>query len=241
MSHRLQRTTRCRLQPRRPAIGPPSHRLGGRFGRLPRRRQRRRRLTATVQDPPGAHPRSPELARIEAVLFVAREPVSIRRLVKLAGLPDGSRARVLLRDLQQLHDAEGAAFRIEHIGGGFQLLTRSPLGPWVRRLLASPAETRISAAALETLAIIAYRQPVTRADIEAIRGVGSEDMLRQLLDRDLVAVGGRTEDLGRPNVYLTTRRFLRAFGLARIEDLPPIAPPAPLAASGEPRTTGEAG
>jgi segregation and condensation protein B len=175
------------------------------------------------------------------VLFVSREPVSIRRLVKLAGLPDGSRARALLRDLQQVHDAEGAAFRIEHIGGGFQLLTRSPLGPWVRRLLASPAETRISAAALETLAIIAYRQPVTRADVEAIRGVGSEEMLRQLLDRDLVAVGGRTEDLGRPNVYLTTRRFLRAFGLARIEDLPAIAPPAPLAGSGDLRATGGAG
>ncbi len=77
------------------------------------------------------------------MLFVSREPVSIRRLVKLAGLPDGSRARALLRDLQQVHDAEGAAFRIEQIGGGFQLLTRSPLGPWVRRLLASPAETRI--------------------------------------------------------------------------------------------------
>ena len=75
-------------------------------------------------------------------------------------------------------------------------------------------------AALETLAIVAYRQPVTRAEIESIRGVGSEEMLRQLLDRDLLAIGGRTEEIGRPNVYATTKRFLRVFGLSKIEDLP---------------------
>jgi len=189
---------------------------------------------------PGPSARTAELARIEAVLFVNREPVPVRRLAKLAGLPDGSRARALLRDLQRLHDAEGAAFRVEQVGGGFQLLTRSPLGPWVRRLLASPTETRLSSAALETLAIVAYRQPATRADIEAIRGVGSEEILRQLLERDLVAVGGRTDDLGRPNVYVTTRRFLRTFGLARIEDLPPIGP-ADEAVAGEPARVGAVG
>jgi segregation and condensation protein B len=101
----------------------------------------------------------------------------------------------------------------------------------VRRLLDTPPENRLSAAALETLAIVAYRQPVTRAEIEAIRGVGCEDMLRQLMERDFVVIGGRTEDLGRPNVYITSRRFLQAFGLARIEDLPRIEPydPAPSA------------
>lgn len=81
---------------------------------------------------------------------------------------------------------------------------------------------KMSAAGLETLAIVAYRQPVTRAEIEAIRGVGSEEMLRQLLERDLVAIGGRAEELGRPNVYVTTRRFLEAFGLSRLEELPAI-------------------
>ena len=105
------------------------------------------------------------------------------------------------------------------IAGGFQLLTRPALGPWVRRLLATPPENRLSAAALETLAVVAYRQPVTRGEIEAIRGVGCEDMLRQLMERDFAAIGGRTEDLGRPNVYVTTRRFLQAFGLPKIEDL----------------------
>jgi segregation and condensation protein B len=169
--------------------------------------------------------RTDELARVEAALFIAREPLTTRKLAKLARLSDGTRARALLRELAALQDASGSAFRVEPIAGGFQLLTRSPFGPWVRRLLTTPVENRLSAAALETLAIVAYRQPVTRAEIDSIRGVGCEEILRQLMERDLVAVGGRTEELGRPNVYLTTKQFLRAFGLSRIEDLPDIGPP----------------
>jgi segregation and condensation protein B len=179
-----------------------------------------------VRPPPAAlaavHPRSEELARLEAVLFMAREPLSTRRLAKLARLTDGTRARSLVGELRRLQEASGAAFRVEAIAGGYQLLTRAPFGPWVRRLHDRPTEGRLSSAALETLSIVAYRQPVTRAEIEAIRGVGSEEMLRQLLERDLVAVGGRAEELGRPNVYVTTRRFLAAFGLARIDDLPVV-------------------
>lgn len=157
---------------------------------------------------------------------MAREPLSPRRLAKLAGLVDASRTRVIVRELRLLHDAAGTAFRVEQIAGGFQMLTRTPLGPWVRRLFDRPSTARLSAAAIETLAVVAYRQPVTRAEIEAIRGVGSEEIIRQLLERDLVAVGGRAEDLGRPNVYVTTRRFLAAFGLAKLEDLPPVDVPA---------------
>jgi segregation and condensation protein B len=192
----------------------------------PRRRPPRRRRAAPVSPEtvsPGPNLRSDELARLEAALYVSREPLSPRRLAKLARLPDGTRARSLLKELKKIHGSSGSAFRVEQIAGGFQLLTRGTFGPWVRRLLATPPETRLSAAALETLAIVAYRQPVTRAEVEAIRGVGCEEMLRHLLDRDFVAIGGRTEELGRPNVYQTTNRFLRAFGLARIEDLPRLA------------------
>lgn len=170
----------------------------------------------------GRHVRAEELARLEAALFVAREPLTLRRLAKLARLADGSRARVLVKELRRLQDESGSAFRVESIAGGVQLLTRAPFGPWVRRLMDSPPSHRLSTAGLETLAIVAYRQPVTRAEIEAIRGVGSEEMLRQLLERDFVAVGGRAEELGRPHVYVTTRRFLAAFGLSRLEDLPPL-------------------
>ena len=173
----------------------------------------------------GQHVRSEELARLEAALFLAREPLTIRRLAKLARLPDGTRARSLVKELRQLHDRSGSSFRVEQIAGGYQLLSRGPFGPWVRRLLDQPGGTRLSSAAMETLAIVAYRQPVTRVEVESIRGVGSEEMLRHLLERDFVAVGGRAEDLGRPNVYVTTRRFLAAFGLARIEDLPAVEAP----------------
>jgi segregation and condensation protein B len=158
--------------------------------------------------------RSHELSRLEAALFVAREPLPLARL------SDATRARSLLRKLNTLFDKSGTAFRIEHLAGGFQLITRPQFGPWVRRTLDYTAENRLSNAAMETLSIIAYRQPVTRAEIEAIRGVGSEEMLRQLLDRELIAIGGRSDDLGRPNFYVTSRYFLRIFGLGRIEELP---------------------
>ena len=208
----------------------PPHGLENR--RVPLRSRWRRQArtvphTSDEQTAPGLYRRSDELARLEAALFLAREPLSTRRLAKLARLSDGTRARVLIRELKRLQEEAGAAFRVEQVAGGFRLLTRASLGPWVRRLLGTPPETRLSAAALETLAIVAYRQPVTRAEIEAIRGVGCEDMLRQLMERDFVAIGGRTEDLGRPNVYVTSRRFLQAFGLAKIEDLPRIEPCAP--------------
>ena len=168
--------------------------------------------------------RSHELARLEAALFVAREPLPIRRLAKLARLSDATRARSLLKSLNTLFDKSGTAFRIEHLAGGFQLITRTQFGLWVRRTLDYSAENRLSNAAMETLSIIAYRQPVTRAEVEAIRGVGSEEMLRQLLDRDLIAIGGRSDDLGRPNFYITSRYFLRIFGLGRIEELPAMDP-----------------
>ncbi|MFM7034756.1 MAG: SMC-Scp complex subunit ScpB [Planctomycetia bacterium] len=177
----------------------------------------------------GGHPRSEELARLEAALFLAREPLTVRRLAKLARLTDGTRARVLLKELKGLLTDSGSAFRVEQIAGGFQMLTRGPFGPWVRRLLESPPDNRLSIPAMETLAVVAYRQPITRAEIEAIRGVGCEEMLRHLLERDFVAIGGRIEEIGRPNVYVTTRRFLQAFGLARIEDLPPMAASEPSA------------
>ena len=171
--------------------------------------------------------RSNELARLEAALFVAREPLPVRRLAKLARLSDATRARSLLKVLNALFDKAGTAFRIEHLAGGFQLITRAQFGPWVRRTLDYSTENKLSNAAMETLSIIAYRQPVTRAEVEAIRGVGSEEMLRQLLDRDLIAIGGRSDDLGRPNFYITSRYFLRIFGLGRIEDLPAIGPESP--------------
>jgi segregation and condensation protein B len=163
------------------------------------------------------------LRRLEAVLLLAREPLNSRKLSQYAGLADGTQARTLLRQLNDWYDEVGRAFRVEEVAGGYQLLSRRKFGKWLRRLSHVPGESRLSAPALETLAVIAYRQPVPRADIEAIRGVNCGEILRQLMERDLVRIGGRSEELGRPYLYATTRRFLNLFGLVGLEELPRAA------------------
>lgn len=163
------------------------------------------------------------LTRVEAILFLAREPLPSRKLSQYAVLADGTQARTLVRRLNERYDASGRAFRVEQVAGGYQLLTRRNLAPWLRRLAHMPREIRLSPPALETLAVIAYRQPVTRADIEAIRGVNCGEILRQLMDRDLVRIEGRSAELGRPFLYGTTKRFLELFGLNHLDDLPSAA------------------
>lgn len=170
--------------------------------------------------PAGPARRDARLGRVEAVLFVAGEPLNSRKIAELASLADGTEARTLIRQLNQRYDAQSSAFRVEAVAGGFQLLTRPKFGAWLRRLHQAPVETRLSAPALETLAVVAYRQPVVRAEIEAIRGVQCGEILRQLMERDLVRIVGRSEELGRPYVYGTARRFLQVFGLGSLDDLP---------------------
>lgn len=160
------------------------------------------------------------MARLEAVLFVAREPMTTRKLAQLAGLADGTEARTCVGRLNQTYEASLSAFRVETVAGGFQLLTRPRYSPWLRRLHQSRVETRLSSPAAETLAIIAYRQPVMRAEIEAIRGVKCGEIVRQLLERDLVRIAGKSDELGRPFLYATTRRFLQVFGLRDLDELP---------------------
>jgi segregation and condensation protein B len=160
------------------------------------------------------------LARLEAVLLLAREPVSTRKLAQLADLADGTAARTLVRRLRKLYDLEGTAFQVEELAGGYQLLSRPKFGPWLRRLFPDSQPPRLSTPGLETLAVVAYRQPVLRAEIEAVRGVGCGEILRQLMDRDLVRIMGRADDLGRPILYGTTKRFLRVFGLRNLDALP---------------------
>lgn len=175
----------------------------------------------------GGHRPSGELARdaavaaVEAALFLADEPLSLRKLAALAGLADAAAARRGVARLAELLAKDGSAFAVEELAGGYQLLTRPEFHPWVARLRQGAAAPPLGAAAREVLTIIAYRQPVTRADIEAIRGVGAADALRQLVERGLVRIAGRDDSLGRPVLYETTRRFLQAFGLRSLKDLPP--------------------
>jgi len=160
------------------------------------------------------------MRRLEATLFLAREPLSSRKLSQYAILADGTEARTLVRQLNQTYDGGDRAFRVEEVAGGFQLLTRPSFASWIRQVGAAPAETRLSPPAMETLAVVAFRQPVIRAEIEAIRGVACGEILRQLMERDLVRIDGRSEDLGRPYLYATNNRFLQLFGLKSLDDLP---------------------
>jgi segregation and condensation protein B len=164
--------------------------------------------------------RGGQLALVEAALLAADEPLTLRRLAAVAGLADAAEARRLVERLRSLYDQDGTAFQVEELAGGFQLLTRPEYHPWLARLRRAGNEMRLSAAARETLAIVAYRQPIARADVEAIRGVQSGDMLHQLMEKGLVRIAGRDESLGRPVLYATTRKFLQTFGLRNLRDLP---------------------
>jgi len=178
------------------------------------------RLGRRVDAAQGPTTRTERIARLEAVLFLARDPLGSRKLADLSGLADGTEARTLVRRLNRMYDLEGCAFRVVEVAGGFQLMSRPRFAPWLRRLSASPVEVRLSAPAMETLAVVAYRQPVLRAAIEAVRGVQCGEVLRQLMERDLVRIVGRSEELGRPFLYGTTRRFLQVFGLRHLDELP---------------------
>jgi segregation and condensation protein B len=165
--------------------------------------------------------RDPALGRVEAALFVADEPLAARKLAVVAAVGDAAEARRLVGRLRELYGAGGSAFQVEEVAGGYQLLTRAEYHPWLSRLGRQAPEARLSPAARETLTIVAYRQPVTRAEVEAIRGVGSGDVLKQLLERGLVRQAGHEDSLGRPALFETTRKFLQLFGLRSLNELPP--------------------
>ena len=164
--------------------------------------------------------RNTELALIEAALLAADEPLTLRRLATTSGIADAAETRKLVRQLQALYERDGSAFQVEEIAGGFQLLSRPEYHPWLARLKRAVAETRLSAPMRETLAIIAYRQPIMRADVEAIRGVQCSEILRQLMEKGLIRIAGRDASLGRPVLYGTTKKFLQVFGLKNLRDLP---------------------
>lgn len=163
-----------------------------------------------------------KIRRLEAVLLLSPEGISSRKMAKLAGLADATEARTLVRQLNLIYDSASRPFRVEESAGGFTIMTRSHFAAWLRRLNYIPGEMRLGQSAMETLAIVAYRQPVLRANIEAIRGVGCSEVLKQLMELDLVRISGRSEELGRPYLYGTTRRFLQMFGLRSADRLPRI-------------------
>ena len=160
------------------------------------------------------------MRRVEAALFLTREPISLRKIKQLADLSDQSETRTLVQLLNHYYDSVGRSFRVEGIAGGYMLMTRPELSSWLRRLVPKRQQIRLSSPAMETLAVVAYRQPVVRAEIDAVRGVNCGEILRQLMEIDLVRISGRSEELGRPYLYSTTGRFLKHFGLNNLDELP---------------------
>jgi segregation and condensation protein B len=189
------------------------------------------RLPAFYRQPPrqgreqvaqGALARDARLALVEAALLAADEPLTTRKLAAIVGLGSGGEARTLVRKLHAMYELDGTAFQVEEVAGGFQLFTRQEYHRWLVRLKRGGAELRLTGTARETLAIIAYRQPLVRADIEAIRGVHCGDVLRLLMEKGLIRIAGRHDSLGRPVLYATTRKFLQVFGLKSLKDLPQV-------------------
>ncbi len=162
-------------------------------------------------------------AALEAVLFVATEPVPRSRLYELFSERDRAAAEEALQALVDRYDpADDRGIYLEHVAGGLRLVTRAELNSYLRKFFEVTGRTRLSLAALETLAIIAYRQPITGPEIQDLRGVSSSGVLKTLLERRLVKIAGRKKVVGKPFLYRTTREFLMHFGLESLEDLPPL-------------------
>jgi segregation and condensation protein B len=159
-------------------------------------------------------------AVVEALLFAADEPLSSRQLANLVEDATPAAIDALVAELDQEYAREGRAFQIQAVAGGWRVVTRPEYASWVRRMRESGRAGRLSQAALETLSIIAYKQPATRGELEAIRGVSVDAVLQTLVERGLVTIVGRGEGMGRPLLYGTTDLFLEYFGLPGLDALP---------------------
>jgi len=161
---------------------------------------------------------------LEALLLVAAEPLTFRRAAAILGLTE-AQARTCLRLLQADYRQREGGLDIVEVASGYRLVTRPEFDQYIAKLEPGRAQLPLSAAAVETLAIVAYRQPVTRIDLEAVRGVRCEGVVATLQERGLVEEVGRKEGPGRPILYGTTRRFLEHFGLRDLSELPPLPEP----------------
>jgi segregation and condensation protein B len=159
---------------------------------------------------------------VEAILFASDVPLEAERIREVLDLENAAAARALAEELMARYEADPRGLAIVEVGGGYRMVTRPDLAPWLVRLARARTRVRLSRPALETLAIIAYKQPVSRPELDAVRGVNSEAVLDNLLERRLVRIGGRKEAPGRPFLYETTREFLVAFGLRDLDDLPKV-------------------
>lgn len=173
----------------------------------------------TAEQSEAAVPEAELSAYVEAAVFASDRPLTPARLAEALGATIKAVGDAVDK-LNEQYEASGRSFRIERVANGLQVLTLPRFSPVLERVNRSKAQNKLSPAAMETLAIVAYKQPIVRAEVEAIRGVACGETLRSLLDRGLIRITGRAEELGRPMLYGTTTTFLTTFGLASLKDLP---------------------
>lgn len=177
-------------------------------------------------------------AIVEALIFASPEPVTLKALGKLLDTEPKEDIAAAVEALQQDYDRPGG-LQVVEVAGGYQIVTRPELHEWVRRLFTERTTQKLSVAALETLAVVAYKQPVTGPEIAEIRGVNTVGVLSTLMERKLVKLVGRKQVVGRPFLYGTTREFLERFGLNDLSDLPKVEDMSDLLGFDLPATVGE--
>jgi segregation and condensation protein B len=159
---------------------------------------------------------------LESLLFASDAPIGLPTLIEVMGVSDPSEIRTLLDEMAVEFDEAGRGVALVEIAGGYQLLSRRECAPWIEKMLRSRRKVRLSRAGLETLAIVAYKQPITKTDIDGIRGVDSSGSLHTLLERNLVLIAGRSKAVGRPLLYATSQDFLQYMGINDTDDLPEL-------------------
>ena len=165
---------------------------------------------------------------LEAVLFASDVPVTLNVLTQVLGDRSAAEVRAALTEMAAAYEGEDRGVILSEIAGGFQILSRKECAPWVEQMLRSRRKIRLSKPALESLAIVAYKQPITKVEIDSIRGVDSAGVLHTLLERNLVTIKGRSKGVGRPLLYSTTQEFLSYMGINELTDLPELKEVAPL-------------
>lgn len=160
---------------------------------------------------------------IEALLFVSEKPLSLDKIKEVLEDGDKKDLKNVVNELIEDYQKRDSGLQITEIAGGYQICTRAGYSPWIKKMNISKFKIRLSPAALETLAIIAYKQPVIRAEIESIRGVDAGGVLKTLLEKKLIKILGRRQTVGKPIVYGTTIEFMQHFGLKNLSDLPVLS------------------
>ncbi len=157
---------------------------------------------------------------IEAIIFASDEPISVKQINSLVEEATPSQVEKIIQNLNLEYTQTNRAFHIVKIAGGYQLVSRDSFSPWIQKLFQGRRKSRLSQAALETLSVIVFKQPVSKTEVSAIRGVNCDGVIKTLLERRLISISGRSDGPGRPLIYKTTNEFLRYFGVNDISDLP---------------------